>query len=106
MDGIFFCQFLDEDTVWDTFEARKAVILNNLQHKCDSIIITRDGVVNAATHETLGKLPSVVLVHRYAASKTSIAAFNADDKESIIFAVLTSPNTWVTLATYEDVRRL
>lgn len=72
------------------------MILNHLHHKCDP---TRDeGVVDATTHETLGKLPSVVLVHRYAASKTSIAASNADDKESTIFAVLTSPSMWVTPA--------
>jgi len=66
----------------------------------DPIIITPDAwIVDVATQRIIGKLPPMASVHRYAASKTSIA-FTTGERDSTIFImhfpsiVLTAPMTW------------
>ena len=86
---------------WDTYKARLTAMPSYNHASCtfsDPIIITPDAwIVDVATQRIIGKLPSMAPVHRYAASKTSIA-FTTGERDSTIFnfpsTVLTSPMTW------------
>ena len=86
---------------WDTYKACWTAMPSYNHASCtfsDPIIITPDAwIVDVATQRIIGKLPSMASVHRYAASKTSIA-FTTGERDSTIFnfpsTVLTSPMTW------------
>ncbi|KIM91479.1 hypothetical protein PILCRDRAFT_130708 [Piloderma croceum F 1598] len=81
--------------VWDTSKARFTLASSYLHKSCalkDPIIITSHAwIVDVAARRFLGKLPSIVSIHRFAASKTSIA-FTTEDRGSMIFIMHLPPN--------------
>jgi WD40 repeat protein len=103
-DGRYiFAKFWKWVRVWDSSEAHFTQTPNYLHDRCtfkDAIIITPEGwIVDVATQKIVSKLPSMVSVWKYAASRTSIA-FTMSEMKSVVSIVhfppnaLTSPGTW------------